>query len=460
MKQKWTRLWARTYAPFIAQSYLRAFTLGSPFNIVTDKLYVPEGRLQAVYFLRDQFEELLKIFTADVLAQDRKTYAAGYERALDNHLQWALKVTAQDWKEKTDSELIDFVNVFSDKLADFGQLQFLAFLALEGPTKMVEQRIEKEYSGAQAILQSISTPYRQTKLTQARLELLHMVVDGHVSDEDLLVYIHKYAWLPMYEFVDTPLTIDEVKHEMEHIEDARGERAAIEQAQGDQLRVYDQFLSSIEDPSFRDLVEVTHMFAYLKETRDGYRRPYYFAFRPFWHEMASRTKLTARQLNYLIDRELVELLETKDHQKWTDVANSRQKMFSFVMKGGHVDVYDRDISDEFGLPKPKEGNVIVGKGASAGSAIGPVSIVYHRGEFSRFKEGDVLVTTMTHPEFLTVMKKACAIVTDEGGITCHAAIIARELGKPCIIGAGNATSLLKDGDLVEVDGESGIVRKI
>lgn len=74
--------------------------------------------------------------------------------------------------------------------------------------------------------------------------------------------------------------------------------------------------------------------------------------------------------------------------------------------------------------------------------------------------GDVLVTTMTHPEFLLLMKKASAIVTDEGGITCHAAIVARELGKPCIIGTKFATQVLKDGDMVEVDADSGVVRVI
>jgi pyruvate,water dikinase len=65
---------------------------------------------------------------------------------------------------------------------------------------------------------------------------------------------------------------------------------------------------------------------------------------------------------------------------------------------------------------------------------------------------------MTRPEFVPLMKKAIAIVTDEGGITCHAAIVSRELKKPCIIGTKVATQVLKDGDMVEVDANSGIVR--
>ena len=67
---------------------------------------------------------------------------------------------------------------------------------------------------------------------------------------------------------------------------------------------------------------------------------------------------------------------------------------------------------------------------------------------------------MTRPEFLPLLRQAKAIITDEGGLTCHAAIISRELGIPCIIGTKMATRILKDGDLVEVDANKGIVRKI
>ncbi len=76
---------------------------------------------------------------------------------------------------------------------------------------------------------------------------------------------------------------------------------------------------------------------------------------------------------------------------------------------------------------------------------------------AQIDEGDILVTGMTEPEYLPLMKKARAFVTDGGGLLCHAAITARELKKPCMIGTKNATKILKDGDLVEVDAENGVV---
>lgn len=77
-----------------------------------------------------------------------------------------------------------------------------------------------------------------------------------------------------------------------------------------------------------------------------------------------------------------------------------------------------------------------------------------------FNEGDILITGMTRPDFVPLMKKAGAIVTDAGGILSHAAIIARELKKPCVIGTATATKAFKDGDMVEVDADKGIVRII
>lgn len=79
-------------------------------------------------------------------------------------------------------------------------------------------------------------------------------------------------------------------------------------------------------------------------------------------------------------------------------------------------------------------------------------------EIKKFKKGDILVASMTTPEYIPLIKKASAIVTDEGGLLCHAAIVARELKKPCIIGTKIATHILRDGDFIEVDANKGIVK--
>lgn len=101
---------------------------------------------------------------------------------------------------------------------------------------------------------------------------------------------------------------------------------------------------------------------------------------------------------------------------------------------------------------------IRGMVASVGKIIGKVKILNTIESLNKVNEGDIIVASMTRPEYMTAMQKASGFITDEGGITCHAAIIAREMGKPCIIGTKMATKVLKDNDLVEVDANHGVVR--
>lgn len=96
--------------------------------------------------------------------------------------------------------------------------------------------------------------------------------------------------------------------------------------------------------------------------------------------------------------------------------------------------------------------------AQKGCAKGLVKIVRKTAELDKVNNGDILVTQMTFPAFIQAMHKASAFITDEGGITCHAAIVAREMKKPCIIGTKIATQVLKDGDMVEVDADEGVVK--
>ena len=103
---------------------------------------------------------------------------------------------------------------------------------------------------------------------------------------------------------------------------------------------------------------------------------------------------------------------------------------------------------------------IKGTAAFRGIARGKVRIVLDPQKCQDFQVGEILVTGMTRPEYLSLMKKSTAFITDAGGLLSHAAIVARELKKPCIIGTEIATKVLKDGDQVEVDADKGVVRKL
>ena len=109
-------------------------------------------------------------------------------------------------------------------------------------------------------------------------------------------------------------------------------------------------------------------------------------------------------------------------------------------------------------PQAEPGAALVrGLGAAPGTASGPARIVASLKHADSLADGEVLVTHMTAPDWVPLMRKAAAIVTDSGGMTCHAAIVSRELGIPCVVGTAEATKVLRDGEVVTVDATRGVI---
>jgi pyruvate,water dikinase len=100
-----------------------------------------------------------------------------------------------------------------------------------------------------------------------------------------------------------------------------------------------------------------------------------------------------------------------------------------------------------------------GLGAAPGRASGTARLLSTLDDAAKLTDGDVLVTHMTSPDWVPLMRKSVAIVTDSGGMTCHAAIVSRELGIPCVVGTGDATKKLRDGELITVDATTGVIRE-
>lgn len=141
---------------------------------------------------------------------------------------------------------------------------------------------------------------------------------------------------------------------------------------------------------------------------------------------------------------------------------AREAGMALLAAGGRLHVLTGDEAHrlrthaEGGAARPA-GDVLTGLGASPGIVRGVVRIVAGPAEGAKVGQGDILVTDMTEPDLALACGRSAAIVTDLGGMLCHAAIVSRELGIPCVLGTGQATRWLRDGDLVEVDGAAGRV---
>lgn len=175
-------------------------------------------------------------------------------------------------------------------------------------------------------------------------------------------------------------------------------------------------------------------------------------------EIANRLHISKDDILYIDIEELLEILETKR----IIFLNERKNGFALVSKKGNINIvtmelekflFDKGINDIFSSVTPVKS--FKGVVASQGKVQGKVRVIDNPEQLSEFKKGEILVTYMTTMEFTPLFGMAVGIITDEGGLSSHAAIISREFGLPCIVGTNIATRTLKTGDFVELNATEG-----
>ncbi len=183
--------------------------------------------------------------------------------------------------------------------------------------------------------------------------------------------------------------------------------------------------------------------------------------RPVPEEKRSERVLDEAQLGELLDLgEQVEAhYETPQDIEWAiaggEVFMLQSRPITTIRTGG---IGQAEASADGSGSAAAESDIILrALGASPGKASGPVRIVGALDQLDKVGQGDIIVTEMTTPDMVPAMKRAAAIVTDEGGMTSHAAIVSRELGVPAVVGAGSATKRLSDDQVVTVDGDRGTI---
>jgi phosphohistidine swiveling domain-containing protein len=220
-----------------------------------------------------------------------------------------------------------------------------------------------------------------------------------------------------------------------------------------------------------NLLEITSKATYWQDLRKIKMLKGILALQRFVSEISSRTEIKEENLKYLLIKEegdklndVFKDIKTKSKAIELDklLAERRKGSMYLYMKNELMiesgKEYDNLLKNMKKQKSSKEVKEISGMCASTGRVIGKVKICLKPNDLKKFKSGEILVTSMTRPEFVPVMKKAVAIITDEGGLTCHAAIVSRELKKPCIIGTKIATKVLKNGMVVEVNANHSIVK--
>lgn len=185
-----------------------------------------------------------------------------------------------------------------------------------------------------------------------------------------------------------------------------------------------------------------------------------YRMQPILKEIARRFHLSIMEVRFMLTREVESaLLHGKIDR---DELKRRTQFCVYYIEKDRTEMFTGVGAEKLAAKAEKQKVEVVeefrGQVACLGKAKGRVKIIIRPSDMTKMREGDILVSIATDPDIVTAMKKAAAIVTEQGGVTSHAAIVSRELNIPCVIGTKIATRVLHDGDLIDVDAEKGIIK--
>ncbi len=296
------------------------------------------------------------------------------------------------------------------------------------------------------------------------IDLLKLAVKANEQNLAKLIKQHteKYFWIP-YDYGVTTWDEKHFMREYRKIKDPKKELAKIKKEFSDLKKQQKELIKELKiDKKHQQLIEAQRTFAIMMDYKKEVFTKAHYVFKDMLKELSKRLNLTLNQTKIMLNKEIEEsiLKNKKPDKKELDkriafsVAILGQKGVYMYYTGKKAkDVYNREVKS-----KIIKAQKLKGLPVSKGKYIGKVRVILDAKKINELKRGEILVTYMTSPDYTIAMRKCGAIITDEGGLTSHAAIVAREMRKPCIIGTKIATKVLKDGMTVEVDADKGIVK--
>ena len=280
-------------------------------------------------------------------------------------------------------------------------------------------------------------------------------------------HLARYGHIPAW-FDNEPWTITDLHQRAQLFaeSDAVRKRLAVLGSEMERrARKREQIMAELNPPAeSKNLIETIQRFAFLRqegEVQIGYHNVKGDRLKQL---ICRELGIGMSELRFLTDEEIVRYLEEKRGADAGAIAERRRYCFA-VLADGHATVYTGSrakleadkIKSQIREPVRKE--TLTGLVGSPGYAKGPVRILRSLADIPTIKPGEIMVVSGTSVEYIVAMETAAGIVAEFGGITGHAAVIARELQKPCLTQVENATALLTDGEIVELDARGGVLRR-
>ena len=457
----WKKITAREYGVQYSEMQIRSLTdKAADFLPYTsyNQLIIPEENNECFYIKEEDWNNLVKSLY-EKFASSLELLGKFEEKFLKlgtEYLKKTEEISLLDLENLSNKELYNLYLDYQQKLLLYCVFVWAGFILNNFVAEKANNILEKyllnlDSDRKSQIIKSIFRPIKKAAALEFQGEAIEFMKNPFPQELHKL-YL-KYRWMPCLDIHNTPWSEKEFKKEINSFELENNKTQEIIEGKDIKLNIKD-----------KPFTEMARRFAYIMDARDDFRRKGVFNARSFFREIGKRMGLTIEETSYLQEKEIVDLL-IQDKTVSRDVIEQRQKGFALYFDESREIICVEgensieQVRKEFGIERLREGSSqIKGLVASRGRAKGSVAVVKGIGQLDNIRKGNVMVAITTHPDYLPAMKRAVAIITDEGGMSCHAAITSRELSIPCIVGTKTATKILKEGDLVEVDAEKGIVK--
>lgn len=433
-----------------------------------------EGNIHRNYFSRSEWTDLGSHFLKEVIVDATKlaTILQETRQTADDLIRWSRNFNLKI-KLPTDPEeqliLLSGYHDIHHRLWTLGMIPNVLELENSFLSDYLKEWLRQQNLSVEQQAEAFQILVTPRELSMAQREERAMLELATINEPggDLVRHWKEYSWLH-FGWVGPSLTLDyftEV-HRGLFREGKSAKRLAALRAQDKKLAEGKEKLLAqlVVPPAIAQLFWLLEELLFMKSHRMDAFFISYEAVQPLLKQIARTHYISLQQVYFLYFDWLAGMI--KKNKIDVDYINkiARYSVDYYDGESFHVLTGEaaRKITDliKAQLPAPEIKNELQGECAFRGLARGRVKIVNRADEMNKFVDGDILVSNVTDPTLLPIMKRAAAFVTNMGGLTCHAAIVARELKKPCIVGTKIATHVFKDGDMVEVDAEKGIVRKI
>ncbi len=432
------------------------------------------------YASHEDIERVKQLTLNEGAAKFAKRFCMFGEKFGSEALEYSNLIRKQNWTEKNTTDLFNVLKTFDEKA-----LKIIAFtwpthpiaLAIEYELRRIVEEKLKDKTQIDNEIIVLTFPTKENTPVIENRELMKIALEIQTSKEQGKTYadlskeikeklgrhLEKFgflgargAGLKRWSLEDVFERASEIAKDPKLKEKLEKNKLEASENSKETEKIESELNFTKEE---RELVDVAKELVYFRTYRTEVMYHIYSDIENLLQEIGKRFRYNLEEMQYLSTGEVLELEHKKPSRS---LIAERQKGFSIVYSNGKFSELlgtDRENLEKL-FEEKITASELRGTVACKGKIIGKAKIVLTAAELSKVEMGDILVTNMTTPDFVPAMQRAAAFVTNEGGITCHAAIVSRELKKPCIIGTKVATKAFKDGDLVEVDAVNGIVKKL